>query len=209
MDELVNGRMCILSRARLPADEMIRFVLGPDGTVVPDLKRRLPGRGAHVEARRASLEEAVRRKLFSRAFRREAGGTAGLADLVDALLVASTLGSMGLARKARQLVTGATRVESALRSGEALALIASRDGSADGVRKMESVRRTAASALGIEIPAYRPFSTDELGLALGGGNVIHAAILAGDAGLAAAKRLSALARYRGENPDSDSPQEPL
>ena len=48
-EELVmNGRMCIVSRRPLPAERLLRFVADPAGRVVPDLKRRLPGRGAHV-----------------------------------------------------------------------------------------------------------------------------------------------------------------
>ena len=197
-EEPVNERTCIVSRTTSDPAALIRFVLGPDGAVVPDLKRKLPGRGAHVAMRRAAVDEAVRRKLFARAFRAQVTGPADLGAEVDALLAKAALGSLGIARKAGQLVTGATKVDAAVRSGKAQAVVQACDAAADGLRKIDAARRVAAAG-GLAVPALRLVTADELGLALGGGNVIHAAILAGDAGSAAVTRLMALAKYRGEN----------
>lgn len=195
---IVNERMCLVSRRSFPADALIRFVAAPDGSVAPDLKRRLPGRGAHVEARREAVELAVKRKLFGRALKAEVTASPALGAEVEALLCRSALGAMGLARKAGQLVTGAAKVDAAIRSGRALGILHACDAAPDGVRKMDAARRAAG---GTEmIPAFRPFTSDEIDLALGGGNVIHAAVLAGDAGAALMKRLEALSNYRGERP---------
>src|SRR6266705_5923939 len=63
-------RLCIVTRTVKPVAELIRFVVGPDG-IVPDLKRKLPGRGVWVTATRAAVSAAVERKAFGRAFKRE------------------------------------------------------------------------------------------------------------------------------------------
>ncbi|WAJ29043.1 RNA-binding protein [Antarcticirhabdus aurantiaca] len=201
-DGIVNERQCIVSRARLAPEAMIRFVRAPDGRVVPDLRRRLPGRGANVENRRAAVETAVKRRLFGRALKAEVRADETLADEVDRLLAQSALGSMGLARKAGQVVSGAAKVEAAVRSGKALVLVQASDGAPDGLRKMDGARRAAANGdADAAIPRFRLFESAEMSLAIGGVNVIHAAILAGSAGLACLKRLEALAIYRGDSPD--------
>ncbi|MBB4005320.1 hypothetical protein GGR03_004419 [Aurantimonas endophytica] len=206
----LNDRTCIVSRKAQPPEDLIRFVRGPDGAVVPDLRRRLPGRGAHVAMRRASVDEAVRRKLFGRALKAEVMAAPDLGQMVDGLLAKSALGALGLARKAGQLVTGATKTEAAVRTGRALLLVQASDAAADGLRKLDQARRAAAASRSEPaIAALRLFTSDELGLALGGGNVIHAAILAGDAGSAAAKRMAALDKYRGESPGPVSGDAPF
>ena len=106
-----------------------------------------------------------------------------------------------MARKAGAVALGATKVEASVRSGAALLVLHAAEASEDGRRKIAQARRATAHAGGPEIMAYKLFSEQELGLALGGTNVIHAAVLAGDAGRAAEKRMVALDRYRGGSPD--------
>ncbi|MCQ0988597.1 RNA-binding protein [Jiella marina] len=198
--DAVNERTCIVSRCAMEADELIRFVRDPDGRVVPDLARRLPGRGAHVALSRTAVDEAVRRRLFARAFRSAVEAPDDLGAMVDRLLVRQVTGSLGLARKARQVVTGSAKVEAVLRAGEAACLVQATDAAENGLRKIEAARRAGLGDLATDVRNYRLLDVDEMSLALGGGNVIHAAILAGDAGSAARKRLEALAKYRGLNP---------
>jgi uncharacterized protein len=62
-------RLCVVTRAIKPIDAMIRFVLAPDGSVMPDLKRRLPGRGVWVTGQRSVLAAAVERGAFRRGFK--------------------------------------------------------------------------------------------------------------------------------------------
>jgi hypothetical protein len=124
-----------------------------------------------------------------------------LGAMVDGLLARSALGSLGLARKAGVIALGATKVEAAVRSGDALLVLHAAEASEDGVRKIAQARRATVHMGGPNIRAYKLFSEQEMGLALGGTNVIHAAVLAGDAGRAAAKRMVALDRYRGGSPD--------
>lgn len=193
-------RTCIVTRRAAGPDELIRFVAGPDGVVVPDLKRNLPGRGCWVTADRSHVDKAVAKKLFGRALKAEARAEADLGAMVDSLLARNALGAVGLARKAGAVALGAAKVETATRSGKALALLHAREGSPDGIRKFDQARRATHAEGGPDTPAYILFSEAELGLALGGTNVIHAAVLASEAGRAALKRIVALDRYRGGTP---------
>lgn len=197
----MNDRTCIVTRRPAGPDELIRFVAGPDGAVVPDLKRNLPGRGCWVTADREHVDKASKKGLFARALKAEVSAPADLADMVDRLLAKSALGTLGLARKAGSVALGATKVEAAVRSGAALLVLHAREASEDGLRKIAQARRATAHLGGPEIRAYKLFSEAEMGLALGGTNVIHAAVLAGDAGRSAEKRTVALDRYRGGSPD--------
>ena len=202
----MNDRTCIVTRRPAGPDELVRFVVGPDGTIVPDLKRKLPGRGCWVTADREHVDRAAKKGLFARAFK--SGATKApvavppdLGAMVDHLLSRSALGALGLARKAGAVALGATKVEASVRSGAALLVLHAAEASEDGLRKIAQARRATVHVGGPRIIAYKLFSEQELGLALGGTNVIHAAVLAGDAGRAAEKRMVALDRYRGGSPD--------
>jgi predicted RNA-binding protein YlxR (DUF448 family) len=197
----MNDRTCIVTRRQAEPDELIRFVVGPDSVVVPDLKRNLPGRGCWVTADRLHIDKAAGKNLFARAFRKDVAVPPELGAAVDALLARAALGVLGLARKAGAVALGATKVESAVRSGKALLVLHAREASEDGLRKITQARRATAYAGGPEIYAYKLFSEADLSLALGATNVIHAAVLAQEAGNAVLKRMVALDRYRGGSPD--------
>ncbi len=189
-----SGRRCALTRAPRPKDELIRFVLAPDGTVVPDLKERLPGRGMWLTAARDAVADAVKRKVFSRALKGEANASEELPAQVEQLLAEAALSSLALANKAGQAVFGYVKVEQAIAGGRVLALIHAREAAEDGCRKLDGKAR--ATSGGQQIPAIRTLGTDELSLATGRTNVIHAAVIQGGAAervLAAASRLE---RYR-------------
>lgn len=203
MDEM-NDRTCIVTRRSAGPDELIRFVVGPDGAVVPDLKRNLPGRGCWVTAERTHVDKAAAKGMFGRALKCELSVPDDLGGLVDRLLAKSALGSLGLARKAGALALGAAKVEACVRDGSALLVLHAAEASPDGLRKIAQARRATFHLGGPEIRAYKLFSEAEMGLALGGTNVIHAAVLAGDAGRAAEKRTVALDRYRGGSPDEQA-----
>lgn len=195
--EPVNDRMCIVTRNRDQPDGLIRFVAGPDGSVVPDLRLGLPGRGCWVTAERTTVDLAVKRKLFGRALQTEVTADPALGEVIDRLLCDGFFGMMNLARKSGQFVTGSGKVDDAVRSGAAMALMHATDAADDGVRKLRQAN--TARAMGVteaEIPVFRLFSADELALALGDGAFIHAAALAGQAGEGVVKRAKMLARYR-------------
>lgn len=195
---VVNERTCIVTREEASPDALIRFVKGPDGQVVPDLRRRLPGRGCWVGAKRSLVEKAVAKKLFSRAFKAEAKAEADLADQIDRLLAADLAGMMHLARKAGQFVSGAMKVDAAVRSGAALAVMHAVDAAEDGVRKIDQARKAwhLMMETDAEIPAFKLFRSAELDAMMGENSFIHAAVLAGQAGEGVVKRANLLAHYR-------------
>lgn len=196
----MNDRTCIVTRESGSADDLIRFVAGPDGSVVPDLKRNLPGRGCWVKAERRLVDEAVKRKLFARALKDDVKPQADLGALVDQLLTKSALGSLALARKSGAVVSGSTKVDQAIRSGAAALVLHAQEAASDGVRKLDQARRVVVRMDGPEIPAFTLFKGEEMDLAFGGGNVIHAAVLDGKAAAGVVQRLLLLHRYRGESP---------
>jgi hypothetical protein len=166
--DVVTGE--VMAEARL-----IRFVAGPDGAVVPDLARKLPGRGIWVAADRASVETAARKGLFARSAKAKLTAPKDLADQVERLLLRRVLDGLGLAKRAGDLISGFEKVSSALNSGKAAWLIEASDGAPDGRRKILSVARKSPR----QPRMMAAYSAEELGLALGGENVIHTAFLAG------------------------------
>jgi predicted RNA-binding protein YlxR (DUF448 family) len=201
--------MCAVSRQVCPIDQLIRFVVAPTGEVIPDLKRKLPGRGLWLTARHRSVAEAVRRHIFAKGFKRDVKAAASLAADTDALLVRSALDALAMAAKAGQVASGFTRVEAALQSGEAAALIHAADGAADGIRKLDAVARQndmIATVL-TKFPVVTAFSSAQLDLALGRSNVIHAALLAGPAGRTFLSRCQILVRYRLADDTDNGPND--
>ena len=198
----VNGRMCIVTRQSGSPDELIRFVAGPDGSVVPDLKRQLPGRGCWVKPERALIEKAIAKKLFARALKRDVKAGPELLALLDRLMAQQLAGMMNMARKAGQFISGATKVDAAVRSGNAIAVFHATDAAADGVRKLDQARKAWAlgSDAGNEIPSFRLFSGAEMDELMGQNAFIHAAALAGQAGEGVVKRAIMLEKYRGSVP---------
>lgn len=168
--DLVSGE--VMDEARL-----VRFVAGPDGGVVPDLARKLPGRGLWVAADRVSVETAAKKNLFSRAAKAKLAAAPDLAEQVERLLRRRLLSGLGLARRAGDLTSGFEKVSAAIAAGRAAWLIEASDGAADGRRKLRALARKQShppALVGV-------FSAAELGLALGLENVIHTAFLAGRA----------------------------
>ena len=134
-------RTCILTRQPGAPGDLMRFVLGPDGAVVPDIRHKLPGRGAWVTPTAAAVREVVKRKLFARAFKAEVNVPADLAETVDAALVRDLVGALSLANKAGAVTAGFGKVEAALRDGAACALIHAREAAEDGRRKLAGALR--------------------------------------------------------------------
>jgi uncharacterized protein len=204
-DELMNERMCIVTRESLPAEAMIRFVAGPDGSVVPDLKRALPGRGCSVKAERALVEKAVKKNIFARALKKDVKPTDDLPQQVDRLLVMQMTGMMNMARKASQFLSGTMKVDNAVRSGAALAVFHANDAAADGVRKIASARKAWAMTMDEpEVPAFRLLTYEEMQELMGDNAFIHAVALAGQAGEGVVKRAKLLETYRGGSSDKAS-----
>jgi uncharacterized protein len=189
-------RRCALTRAVLPEAELIRFVADPEGVIVPDLKAKLPGRGVWVRLDRASVAEAGKRGAFARSLKRQVAVPVELPDQVAHLLRQTALGRLGLARKAGAVVAGFAKVEAAVAGGRVAALLTAREAAANGVEKIAAaVRRRYGERPGF--PWLRSFAEAELGLAIGGARVIHAAVLQGPAGRNFVDAATRLDRYEG------------
>lgn len=176
----MNPRTCIVTRTEKSPDEMIRFVLGPSGTVTPDLRRKLPGRGVWVTATKKMIDEAVSKKHFHRGFKKQIVIENNLTQLVERLLVQSALALISLARKSGSVVTGQSKANDAIRAGAASVVIHAKDAAADGIRKLKAATGSLEEEYSDEIPSvFHCFSSDELDGALGAVNTMHLAILSG------------------------------
>jgi predicted RNA-binding protein YlxR (DUF448 family) len=202
-DKSATTRMCAVSREVRRIDELIRFVVAPTGEVVPDVKRKLPGRGLWITASRRTVAEAVRRHQFSRGFKRDVRVAPTLPADTEALLVRSATEALAMAAKAGQVVSGFAKVEAALQQREIAALIHASDGAADGIRKLDAIVRQRGEKYGEspEIPTVNALTSAELDLALGRSNVIHAALLASPASKTFLSRCQMLVRYRMADDD--------
>jgi predicted RNA-binding protein YlxR (DUF448 family) len=202
-DRSATMRMCAVTRQVRPIDELIRFVVSPQGEVVPDLKRKLPGRGMWVSASRQTVAEAARRNQFSKGFKRELRTSPALAADTEALLVRSVIEALAMTAKAGQVVSGFSKVEGAIEQRQIQALIHASDGAADGIRKLDALIRPNAGDRqeSPEIPVVTVLTSEQLDLALGRSNVIHAALLAGPASKTFLSRSQILVRYRMADDD--------
>lgn len=207
-DEKGPNRTCVATRAVLPVEQLIRFVPDPQGRLTPDIRARLPGRGAWVTGTRTALDEAIRRKAFARSLKAQVAMPPDLPEQVDSLLAADARQSLAMANKAGLVVAGFGKVETAIGRGHVTALIVASDGGDDGRRKMlQAVKRAHGSA--DALPVISVFASNELDLALGRENAIHAALLAGPASDAFVKRCRRLEIFRNGvsnevGPDAES-----
>jgi uncharacterized protein len=173
LDELGPLRRCIATGERLEPGRMIRFVVGPEDRLVPDVAGKLPGRGIWVSAERNALERAVAKRLFARAARRAITVEPGIAGEVERLIERQCLDLLGLANRAGQVAAGFDRVATSLKRGRTGALIEACDGAPEG--------RTTLRAMAGDVPVVSLFPAAALAEALGreGGVIVHAAIRAG------------------------------
>ncbi len=166
-------RRCIVTREIHDAEDMIRFVLAPDLSVTPDLKRELPGRGVWVLARRHLVEEAVRKKLFARGFKQQVKVIEDLADRVAMLMAERALGLLSFANRAGLVTTGFEKVAEVIAKRRISVLLEAADGALDGRRKLQGKLIASATK---EVKIVEVFTGEQLSLALGRSNVIHAAL---------------------------------
>ena len=195
-DESGPERTCIVTRAKMTPEAMIRFVVGPGGAVVPDIRRRLPGRGVWVVASAELVARAARKGAFARGFKSKVQVDAALAGEVDAMLERDALGSLAMANKAGAVTTGFAKVEAALGEGKVSAILHAGEAAEDGCRKLDAAARRRGGAE--PPPSVKLFSGEQLDLALGRVNVIHAALAAGPAGKAFLGRCRRLTAYRAD-----------
>ena len=163
-------RKCIATGDVQPRYGLIRFVMGPDGQVVPDISGKLPGRGVYVSAQRSALDKAVAKKLFARGFKQPVTVQDGLVAWIEEALARRVVDLISLARKSGDAVSGYEKTKDWLIKEKADVLIQAVDGSGRGKSKLST-------------PHYGTYigwlTADELGLAFGRETVIHAALASG------------------------------
>jgi uncharacterized protein len=202
-------RLCAATRTIRPIAEMIRFVVAPDGSAVPDLKRRLPGRGLWITATRQALQQGLARKVFARSFKRDVRVAADLVGATERLLERGALDALAIARKAGGVAAGFTKVEAAIGRGTVVSLLQAQDAALDGKRKLKAALKQRFDDRADSIPIIDAFTSAQLDLALGRSNVIHAALLAGPAGETFLERAARLERFRTGNPADRTELDPL
>lgn len=164
-------RRCIVTGESQPKGGLVRFAMGPEAQIVPDVLGRLPGRGIYVAADRAAIDKAAAKGLFARAARQPVKVPDGLSDLVESLLVRRVTDLVSMARKAGDAVAGYEKVKDWLVKGRAVVLIQASDGSERGKSKLH-----APGGPGSFIGCL---TGRELGLSFGREHAIHGALAAG------------------------------
>jgi predicted RNA-binding protein YlxR (DUF448 family)/ribosomal protein L30E len=161
-------RRCFVTRSTQERDRLIRFVVDPDGMVVPDVDERLPGRGMWLSAGKDVLNRAIEKRLFGRAAGRSVRIADGLADQVEGLLTRRFYDALGLSRRAGNIVMGFEKVQAWLVSSKAALLLQAADGAEDGRRKLRH--------LALETTLIVAGSREDLGSAVGRESLVHAAL---------------------------------
>ena len=163
-------RKCIATGEVQPKYGLIRFVVGPESQVVPDIAGKLPGRGFYVSATREALKTAADKGLFKRAARQNVEVSEDLGDEIERQLARRVVDLVSMARKSGQAVAGYEKVKDFLHREDAHVLLQANDGSQRGKSKLST-------------PHYGHYigwlSADELGAAFGRQTVIHAALASG------------------------------
>ncbi len=195
-DEDSDGpeRRCVVTGETGPKAGLVRFVVGPDDTIVPDVAGRLPGRGIWVSAERAVLERAVAKRMFSKGAKRPVAVPEGLVAQVEAALLRRLQDAIAMARKAGGAVAGYEKVRAMLDRGEAQVLLQAADGSERGKGKLSTPE--GGRWIGF-------LTTEELGRAFGRDRVVHAAVASGTLArriVEEAARLQGIRRMDGGEP---------
>ena len=196
-----SERTCIVTGAKGAPDAMLRFTVGTDGVVVPDIRRKLPGRGVWTTLNFEVVRRAAAKGAFSRGFRTKVETPPRLAEMVDELLEKDALQSLSMAKKAGLVVAGAFKVDLALGGGGIAALVQARDGAPDGAAKRLQALRAGLGGAAGTIPIINLFSSSQLDLALGRANVMHAALKSGPASSSFLAKAERLRRFRAGEAD--------
>ena len=168
MSEETN-RKCVVSGEIKSKEQLLRFTVLSDGRVVPDFRKKLPGKGVYVTVAKSALEKAVAANLFAKALKIKTKVNEELVEQTESLLRKQALDAVSLARKAGVLVCGMDKVVDALKKGKAAFLIEAKNAGDDGHQKI--------LALAKELEVFSLFETEELDKELARDNTVHLALL--------------------------------
>ncbi|MCA1909837.1 MAG: RNA-binding protein [Magnetospirillum sp.] len=191
-DDLRKGpnRRCIVTGSVLPKEQLLRFVVGPDSMVVPDVEGRLPGRGIWLSPGRDVVNTALAKRLFARAARRAVVVPDDLADLIERILHRRCLDALALARRAGQAVAGFEKVKAELKAGRVAVLVQARDAAQDGRDKLKAL---APGAVVVD-----QFDAAEMGAVFGRDHAVHACVAPGGLARRLTTEAALLAGFRAD-----------
>lgn len=190
-DEILRqgpNRRCIVTGTVQAKEKLLRFVVGPDTVVVPDVDGRLPGRGIWLSPRRDVVNTAVSKRLFAKAARRAVVAPEDLAERVEKLLAKRCLEGLALARRAAQAVCGFEKVKAELKAGKAGLLVEASDAAPDGRDKLK--------ALAPGVAVVDLFDAAELGAVFGRDHAVHVCVAPGGLARRLATEATLLAGFR-------------
>jgi predicted RNA-binding protein YlxR (DUF448 family) len=189
-------RLCALTRVQKPVDDLLRFVVDPEGRIVPDLARRLPGRGVWIDGTRQAVEAAVRQRAFARSLKRPVVVAEDLPDQVERLMARRLAEAVSLANKAGLLVAGFAKVDELIGRGRAAVLIHAADAAEDGAAKLSRKFKALLGPVQADDALVTDLTGPQLDLAMGRSNVVHAAASEGGASRRLLAEALRLRRYR-------------
>ena len=185
-------RRCIVTRQAADTSELIRFVVGPDGTLMADLKARLPGRGAWVTARAERVAEAAQKGHFARALKAPIKAPQDLDRIVGNRLEELALDALGMAGGQGAIETGHSKVDAGARSQRYGLILFASDGAPGSLKKLLSARYAGGAPAPL---IYSGFTSDQISLSLGRANVIHAGLVTGRVAASVTRTLRRLDDY--------------
>ena len=185
----VSQRKCLVTGLLLPKDRLLRFVVGPENFLVPDLDEKLPGRGLWLSSERYMVNTACAKGLFAKAACVDVRLSEDLADQIECLMKNRCLDLIGLARRAGEVVSGFEKTKTWLREGRCGVLLQASDGSVDGKKKLKLMAKGTAM---VDI-----FDAKEIGQALGRDNAVHGVVACGGLASRLIKSVDRLMAFRG------------
>lgn len=202
--EDLSRRTCAVTRATHSPEDLIRFVADPAGRIVPDVARRLPGRGVWLYCHREVVQQAVSAKAFAQSLRRKVTVGADLPQVVEAQLLRRAKEALSLANKAGLVIAGFAQIDAAIVKGEPRLLIHATEAAADGTDKLDRRFRAFCRETETTPIIVNELSGEHLSLAIGRPNVIHAALKGGGATQNFIREAGRLSRYRSGGSGRDA-----
>lgn len=198
VDKVDSTRKCVLSGVVTEKDDMIRFVISPDNIVTPDIKAKLPGRGAWVTALKTDLDQVIAKNLFNKAFKTKVKPMENMAELISDLLKKDVLDALSICRKSGNLQMGHLKAEESILSGRTRIYVVANDAGTDTRKKLTAKMRTIAEKKGKKCYIFDHFTSAELVKCLGQEKIIHIAIKTGPMAVSLLAKIEKWDRYNGK-----------
>lgn len=190
MKETETTRKCIVTGKILEKDKLLRFCVGPDNEIIPDFKKKLPGKGIYVSNSKTLLEKAAETNVFAKVLKKKVKPAPDLAEMAGNILRHNALGAVSLSRKAGSFVCGLDKVLEAIKKEKAAFVLEAKDAGNDGHQRIMLVSK--------DMDVFQVFATEELGKALNRENIVHAAFLKSEMANMVKRELRKLADFLGE-----------